>query len=262
MALTNKLTAIADAIRDKTGGTSPLTLDQMETEIAGIQAGGGGDNALLESIVMGTAERVSLGPNVTNIKRCLFENVTSLKEFDFTYIKTIKGEAFKGCTGLTEVYLPSLKIPNGQESRVFQNCTGLKKVSMPYMTQFYSSAVGWFAGCSSLIDVYAPELTGGYSTFQNCTSLEKLDFPKIVNIEANAFSGCSKLNTLILRNTTIVVLKATNAFTNTPFASGGSGGVVYVPQALIAEYQQATNWSTLYAAGTCNFVAIEGSEYE
>ena len=42
MALINKLTAIADAIRGKTGGTDPLTLDQMATEIAGIEAGGGG----------------------------------------------------------------------------------------------------------------------------------------------------------------------------------------------------------------------------
>lgn len=41
MALTDKLSAIADAIRGKTGGTDPLTLDQMPTEIAGIQAGGG-----------------------------------------------------------------------------------------------------------------------------------------------------------------------------------------------------------------------------
>lgn len=42
MALTDKLVAIADAIRGKTGGAEPLTLDQMATEIAGIQAGGGG----------------------------------------------------------------------------------------------------------------------------------------------------------------------------------------------------------------------------
>lgn len=42
MALTNKLTAIADAIREKTGGTDPLTLDQMAVEIAGISGGGGG----------------------------------------------------------------------------------------------------------------------------------------------------------------------------------------------------------------------------
>ena len=41
MALTDKLTAIANAIREKTGNTELLTLDQMPTEIAGIETGGG-----------------------------------------------------------------------------------------------------------------------------------------------------------------------------------------------------------------------------
>ena len=41
MALTEKLTSIADAIRAKTGGTAPLTLDGMATAIAGIETGGG-----------------------------------------------------------------------------------------------------------------------------------------------------------------------------------------------------------------------------
>lgn len=40
MALTDKLTAIGDAIRNKTGGTEKLTLDAMPTEIEGIQTGG------------------------------------------------------------------------------------------------------------------------------------------------------------------------------------------------------------------------------
>lgn len=41
MALTNKLSAIGDAIRAKTGGTELLTLDAMPTAIAGIKTGGG-----------------------------------------------------------------------------------------------------------------------------------------------------------------------------------------------------------------------------
>ena len=40
MALTNKLTAIGNAIRGKTGKTELLTLDQMPTEISNIQGGG------------------------------------------------------------------------------------------------------------------------------------------------------------------------------------------------------------------------------
>lgn len=40
MALTDKLTAIAEAIRSKTGKTGALTLDAMPGEIEGIQTGG------------------------------------------------------------------------------------------------------------------------------------------------------------------------------------------------------------------------------
>lgn len=45
MALTDKLTAIADAIRAKTGKNDSLTLEQMPTEIMGITGGGGGSSA-------------------------------------------------------------------------------------------------------------------------------------------------------------------------------------------------------------------------
>lgn len=41
MSVNEKMTAIADAIRDKTGGTDPLTLDAMAEAIAGIEAGEG-----------------------------------------------------------------------------------------------------------------------------------------------------------------------------------------------------------------------------
>lgn len=39
MALTNKLTAIADAIREKTGTTEPMTLDEMPQAILSISGG-------------------------------------------------------------------------------------------------------------------------------------------------------------------------------------------------------------------------------
>ena len=39
------LTAIADAIREKTGGTDQMTPEQMATEISNIQASGGGDDS-------------------------------------------------------------------------------------------------------------------------------------------------------------------------------------------------------------------------
>lgn len=41
MALTDKLTAIADAVRAKTGGTALLSLDDIVSAIGGISSGGG-----------------------------------------------------------------------------------------------------------------------------------------------------------------------------------------------------------------------------
>jgi hypothetical protein len=48
---------------------------------------------------------------------------------------------------------------------------------------------------------------------------------------------------LIIRNsTTLATLGSTNAFSNTPIASGT--GYIYVPDDLVDRYKQATNWST------------------
>lgn len=56
MSVNEKMTAIADAIRGKTGKTEELTLDQMATEIAGITSGGGGGLSVLvnETLVLAT----------------------------------------------------------------------------------------------------------------------------------------------------------------------------------------------------------------
>lgn len=61
MALTDKLTAIADAIRAKTGGTAALTLDQMPAEIAGIRTGGDGSPRVVDHVV-NIAALVSVTP--------------------------------------------------------------------------------------------------------------------------------------------------------------------------------------------------------
>jgi hypothetical protein len=119
-----------------------------------------------------------------------------------------------------------------------------------------------FYECKNLISVDVPNVSSiGRTAFRGCTALTKVT-SKAESISEFAFYQNSLLNLLVLRSSRVCSLSNTNAFDLTPFASNGTGGTVYVPQALITEYQNATNWSTLYAAGKCNFVAIEGSEYE
>ena len=67
MALTDKLTAVADAIRSKTGTTDPMTLDAMAAAVEGLEVGGGG------GFPNGTKWTQS---NLTGVTRpkCLFKN--------------------------------------------------------------------------------------------------------------------------------------------------------------------------------------------
>ena len=73
MSVNEKMTAIADAIREKTGGTSPLNLDQMAEAIAGIQTGGGGSSEGLSVLV---DETVTLATDLlaTNNSATLFQS--------------------------------------------------------------------------------------------------------------------------------------------------------------------------------------------
>jgi hypothetical protein len=77
MALIDKLTAIADAIRGKTGKTDGLTLDQMATEIAGIEAGGGGGAELVFETEFSIAEVPTSATTVATITTGLRIEVNS-----------------------------------------------------------------------------------------------------------------------------------------------------------------------------------------
>ena len=86
MALTEKLTAIADAIRAKTGNSGGLTLAQMPGEIAGIQAGSDGgftDGNLMFSEHIVTVEAENGVTNHGNLMQ-YFANVTGKTVFAYS----------------------------------------------------------------------------------------------------------------------------------------------------------------------------------
>ena len=79
---------------------------------------------------------------------------------------------------------------------------------------------------------------------------------------SQAIGNCTRLNTLILRSTSMVPLQNLNAISGSLFDSGKSGGILYVPSALISSYQSATNWSTILGYANNQILPIEGSQYE
>lgn len=226
----NALTTYANTVTGKTPPDTTLS-DAVATLAAGYGGGGIDVNALADGSISGAVE------------------ITA---------SYIRDRFLKECRSITSLSCPNITVIREQ---ICSNCSGLVSVSMPNATTVNSSQQ--FISCTSLVNVEIPKLQApGGNMFQGCTALEFIDLPKVTRLNVTrVFYGCTNLKTIVLRHTSVVSLNS-DALTNTPFASDGSGGTVYVPSALISSYQTTANWSTLYNAGTCTFVAIEGSQYE
>ena len=111
--------------------------------------------------------------------------------------------------------------------------------------------------------VVLPKFTGKVNSnaFRNCPNLLAFDAKTTIIGGADNFHDDPKLKIVILRGS-LCALQGINTFLGTPFASGGTGGILYVPQALISDYQSETNWSTILSYENNQILPIEGSIYE
>lgn len=156
-------------------------------------------------------------------------------------------------------------IPGRYINGAFPN---LKRIFLSEYTAFSGSPYYQFVvtGRSDLVIVLPKCENTAVNGCNGCTSLFAFDIKgrkTSASINGQMFYGCSNLKVLIIRTTEgAMPLNNINAFTNTPFASGKAGGTLYVPSALVSEYQAATNWSTILGYSTNSIAAIEGSEYE
>lgn len=84
LALFDKLSAIGEAVRDKTGKTEKLTLAQMPTEIESIQTGGSGTTGTYKEvrILFDSASGIDVSKYVSNVKQIVFiGTVVNMKEY-------------------------------------------------------------------------------------------------------------------------------------------------------------------------------------
>ena len=206
------LTAIADAIRAKTGKEDALTLDGMAAAVAGLNVAGKN----VEFI--GLIDRT--------ITEAVSEDVTEVGAYAFYNCAQLENASFPNATGL--------------EASAFNLCQSLESVNFPNATDIGNNA---FSGCSALESVNFPSATTmGASAFNTCKNLVRADFGAITTIQANAFNRCSNLEILIIRSNVECSLSNITAFMYTPMKSGT--GYIYVPAALVDSYKAATNWST------------------
>ena len=93
------------------------------------------------------------------------------------------------------------------------------------------------------------------------TKLQTVDIKINTINQSLSLAGNSKLTALILRRTdAITSMGQTNALNGSKSTSKPIH--VYVPSALKATYESASNWSTWVADGTIVFETLEGSQYE
>lgn len=217
----------------------------------------------------------SLPSSVTKLYSSAFRDCTNLAltSLPSSLASIIDGYTFYNCPNITISVIPSGV--TGISSYSFAGCTGITSISSDAALTTIGN--GAFIGTSvnptmTLTSARFPNyknsnafpgVFGSTTAAYACQLLEVADIGSVASIAANAFANCSSLKTLVLRRTANVsTLANVSAFLNTPLGTGGTGGTVYVPSALISSYQTATNWKTLYNDGTVTFAAIEGSEYE
>lgn len=112
---------------------------------------------------------------------------------------------------------------------------------------------------ANAVRIELPVMDNGTQTsmFNSCKSLEAVDCG-ITNVIVNTcFTKCAKLKVVILRRSSVTMLSDVAGFNGTLFASGGTGGKILCPRALVEQYPTASNWNTLYGYGTCEFLALE-----
>ena len=136
------------------------------------------------------------GYKVTEIGYDAFKGCTGLKSVTIpSGVKEIGYWAFMDCTGLTSVTIPSCvtKIGDG----AFYGCTGLTSVTIP--NSVTEIGVGAFYGCTGLKSVTIPSSVTeiGDSAFYGCTGLKSVTIPSSVTyIGMFAFGGCTGLKNI------------------------------------------------------------------
>lgn len=238
--LDSDLGDIADAIRAKGGTSAQLAFPQGFVDA-------------VEAIPTGTTptgtKQISIAANGTTT-----EDVSSYANAEITVNVPVGWTTL----ALAQNQAPSGRIEFNNSITVAQSAFDRKPITSLFApnARINNTAFGW---CTSLKTAVYKDFTST-NQFQGCTALEAIDCRG--GIANGSFNGCAKLAIVVIRTTSVSALGSINAFANTPFASGKAGGTLYVPQALIANYQSATNWSTILGYANNNIQAIEGSIYE
>lgn len=264
------LTAIGDAIREKTGKTELIAPLSMATEISSITTGGGGSEDIEPIVLTGDCEYGCRGEiaakyielfgdtitteNITNA-RYMFSNNTSIKNIPFEInlsTATSLINTFKGCSTLESIKsINSNGITKVSFSSTFADDNYLKTVKLKNIniTEF----TGVFNDCHRLNNIIFENITfanitSGYLSyiFENCYSLREIpvELFECVNSSTssfrnslyyNAFKDCYVLDEII--GIPIVGAYTSNVFNSTVSGCGRLKNFIFANNSLTANWK-------------------------
>ena len=235
---------------------------------------GGGGISLSDFIAGNIGENLDLSGVSSSPRNNLFDNMTSVKHIyapDFVSVNS-RSHLFSNMQNLESVDFPNLKILSNCE----YTFSGNRRLVNVHFPKLFDCGDHMLENCTALTTVVIRGNSGSatssmYRTFNGCTNLKVCDigFSEII-LKNYCFQNCTKLETLILRSSTINRMSALDALSTSSFKNGGTGGKIYIPKVLYdhlgdgsaLDYKSATNWSTIDGYGTITWKPIEGSIYE
>ena len=133
-------------------------------------------------------------------------------------VTSIADDAFKGCTGLTSITIPSSITSIGSSS--FDSCTNLNKVSISDMLSwckitfgnslanplYYAKNLYLNGSLVSKLEIPSAITEIKNYTFYNCTSISTIVFPSgILKIGNSAFVNCSNMTSVTIPNSVTTI---------------------------------------------------------
>lgn len=141
--------------------------------------------------------------SVTSIGDCAFKGCTSLTSITIpTSVTTIGKNAFEGCTSLTIISIPSPNNLTTIDDYAFEGCTSLTHISVPSLNSLISIGKHAFEGCISLTSINKLNcIRYNEYAFAGCTGLISLTIPNsVTSISSHVFEGCTGLTSLTIPN--------------------------------------------------------------
>ena len=217
MALTDKLTLIADAIRSKTGKTDKLTLDAMVTEIDGIETGSGtkSDFTLeeIKDFVTGCSFKYD-NDNVRKVASAVIATMTKIPDYAFYGKKGLawRDKAVTNLSHITEIgesgFEDAFWDLYGDSTGVnldFASLTHIKEngfasnkyetISAPLLTTLDNEAMRSNYDCDTLSLPSATSI--GQRCFQD-SSFKEINLPLVTTLKENEFQYCKYLEKIDL----------------------------------------------------------------